>query len=223
MTAVLVVLTIMLFLGIDLWRNRAHRRASMRASDALRPILDVDGFALPQGLFVGPGHTWARLEGDGSIVMGIDELANALLGPADRLRVAARGTELSKHDAAFVAHRGDRSLAFAAPIDGRVTEVNLDALKSPSRVHDAPYGAGWLLRLQPSRLARDLPRLRIGDDARDWLRHEVKRVGDFVAHQAPDLAVGVSMADGGVPVAHVLDHLDAAAWERFEQEFLLGA
>ena len=108
MTAILVVVTIILFLSIDLWRTRAQRHAAVEATKTLRPAFDLDGFSLPQGLFLGPTHTWARLESDGSIVMGIDELASALLGPADRVEVAAQGTQLSHQDAALVAHRGGK-------------------------------------------------------------------------------------------------------------------
>lgn len=223
MTAILVVFTMLLFLGIDLWRTRAQRDSVTQAADALRPTFDVDGFTLPHGLFLGPGHTWARLESDGTVVVGMDELASALLGTADRVQVAAKGAHLSDRDAAFVAHRGGKNLAFAAPVPGRVAAVNVDALRRPELVHEAPYTKGWLLRLQPRRLSRDLSRLRIGEEARDWLRHEVKRVGDFMSRHVPDVAVGASMADGGVPVSTVLDRLDAEGWERFEHEFLACA
>jgi len=223
MTAILVVLTITLFLAIDLWRTRAQRHAAAEATNGLAPAFDADGFVLPQGLFLGSGHTWARLESDGSIVVGVDELASRLFGRADRLQVAAKGTQLTRHDAALVAHRGGKNLAFAAPVEGRVTAVNLETLQHPGRVFDKPYDDGWLLRLQPRRLAHELARLRVGDDAHEWLRHEVKRVGDFVSRHVPDQAIGASMADGGVPVCNMLDRLDASGWEQFEQEFLLGS
>ncbi len=223
MTAILVVLTIVVFLSVDVWRTRVRRRVAAQSARAMAPLFDVNGFALPSGLFLGPGHTWARLEPDGSVVIGIDELANQLLGPADRVQLAAKGTELSHGDAALVAHRREKNLAFAAPVQGSVTEVNLEALQHPARVYESPYENGWLLRLQPRNLAKELARLRIGRDAHDWLHYEVKRVGDFVTRYAPDMAVGASMADGGVPVAHVLEHLDAENWARFEQEFLLNA
>ena len=40
-----------------------------------------------------------------------------------------------------------------APVSGTVTEANAELESAPQQVNEDPYGAGWLIKLQPSRLA----------------------------------------------------------------------
>jgi glycine cleavage system H protein len=217
MTAILVAFTILLFLSIDFLRSRRRRvTAPAAAPIAVRP----QEFELPEGLFVGPGHTWARLEPDGSVLVGLDDFATRILGRIDRLEVAAAGAEVRHEDAAVVLHQNDKSVAFASPLEGTVTAVHTEALQRPARVHGEPYGAGWLLRLQPRQLASQLRELRLGAEARSWLQAEFARFGEYLGRQIPADAVGATARDGGVPVAGVLEHLNSTSWEQFEAEFL---
>jgi glycine cleavage system H lipoate-binding protein len=220
-TAILVFCTIALFLIVDSVRTR--RRGTVVAPYVpLRLEAVGDDFPVPAGIFVGAGHTWASLEADGSIRVGVDDFASRLLGRLDRLEVAAAGAELAHEDAAFVLHQGTKSVAFASPLTGQVTDVNTVLLHEPERLRDAPYDSGWLLRIRPHHLARELRRLRIGDEAQGWLRHEAARLGDFLARAVPTPIAGATLQDGGLALMGVMETLDAGAWERFESEFLAG-
>ena len=217
MTAILVAVTILLFLSIDLVRARRRRATALAAVPiAVRP----QEFELPEGLFVGPGHTWARFELDGSVLVGLDDFATCILGRIDRLEVAAAGAEVGHEDAAVVLHQSGKSVAFASPLEGTVTAVHTEALQRPTGVQGDPYGAGWLLRLRPRRLATQMRELRLGAEASSWLQGEFERFGEFLGRQVPADAVGATARDGGVPIAGVLEHLNGTAWEQFEAEFL---
>ena len=221
MTAILVFCTIALFLIVDSVRTR--KRGAVVAPFVPLRLEPVGGdFPVPAGIFVGAGHTWASLETDGSIRVGVDDFATRLLGRLDRLEIAAEGAELAHEDAAFVLHQGTKSVAFASPLTGTVTDVNTALLQEPERLRDAPYDAGWLLRIRPHHLAHELRRLRIGEEAQGWLRHEAARLGDFLARTLPSAPVGATLQDGGLAVSGVMETLDATAWERFESEFLAG-
>jgi glycine cleavage system H lipoate-binding protein len=219
-TAILVALTIVAFIAVD-WarsRKRAARTAMVRRT--LNDSWTPETFARDEGVFYGPGHTWARLEANGAVRVGIDDFARRLMGRVDRIESAPAGAALGRTDAAFVVHQGAKTAAFAPPVEGVVTSVNDRVLRDPADLEADPYGAGWLMLLEPRRLAHDLRELRIADEARTWLRGEVARVRDFVASQIPADAVGATAQDGGVPVAGVLEQMDDRAWERFESEFL---
>jgi glycine cleavage system H lipoate-binding protein len=179
-----------------------------------------DDFAVPEGLFVGAGHTGARLESDGSVRIGVDDFAGRLMGRPDKLELAAEGAKLEHEDAAFVLHQGGKSVAFPSPLEGTVTAVNTELLRHPESLNQEPYESGWLLRLRPSRLSKELRQLRIGDEARIWMQAEVARFAEFLGRQMPADAVGATAQDGGLPVSGVMQHLDSQAWERFEEEFL---
>ncbi len=101
----MVACTIALFLLVDTLRERARRSVEPRPIRVPVGALS-NGFSLPAGLFVGPGHTWARLEADGTLRIGVDDVAARLLGRLDRLEVAGQGAALGHDDAAFVLHQG---------------------------------------------------------------------------------------------------------------------
>ena len=219
MTAVMVFCTIALFLIVDYLRTRSRHAEAPRHAHVPVGAL-ADDFFLPEGLFLGAGHTWARLDPDGSLRVGVDDFARRLLGPIDRLELAAQGASLGHEDAAAVLHQGGKSVAFAAPVEGTVTEINAEALQDSELLLREPYERGWLLRLRPRDLARELPQLRIGAGARTWLRQETARFADFLGRQLPADAFGTTLQDGGLPVSGVMEPLDRQAWERFEEEFL---
>ena len=219
MTAVMVACTIVLFLVVDYLRSRSHKAALPQRARVPIPALQND-FAVPEGLFIGAGHAWARLEPDGSVRIGLDDFASRLMGRLDKMELAAEGAKIERDDAAFVLHQGGKNVAFPSPLEGTVTAVNTELLHHPENLKNEPYEAGWLLRLRPSHLAQELRQLRIGDEARGWMHAEVARFAEFLGRQMPADAVGATAQDGGLPVSGVMEHLNGNAWERFEEEFL---
>src|SRR6187401_3529507 len=127
MTAILVVLTIGTFLLVEWTRGRRSARvAALQARPAAQWAPECPQQAA--GIFYGPGHTWARIETDGSVRVGLDDFARRLLGRFERIETAPEGAALHRRDAAFVVHQGTKSAGFAAPVEGVVTAVNTAAL-----------------------------------------------------------------------------------------------
>jgi glycine cleavage system H lipoate-binding protein len=215
----LVVLTLLACLAIDwLLQRRGSPARSARVLDGLVPL----NCTRAEGLFYGPGHTWARLEPDGSARIGIDDFARRVVGRVDRIETVTEGVELGRRDAAFVLHQGDKSVGFAAPLEGEVMAVNRTALDDPAQVASDPYGDGWLMQVRSKNLAAALRSLRVGEEAGRWLHEETERLRRFLNAQPAADAVGATLQDGGEPRAALLERLDARAWERFEHEFLVA-
>jgi len=215
MTALLVVLTIAVFLVID---RLTHRSGQAPALSGLAALLRPETISCTEGLFYAPGHTWARVEADGSVRIGIDDFARRLLGRVDRIEAAPAGVKLGRHDAAFVLHQGDKSVCFAMPLNGVVESVNAAVLSDPG--HLQSDSQAWLMVVRPKRLSDGLRRLRVGEDATRWMRAEVARLRDFLAAVPVADPVGVTLHDGGEPSTGLLEHLDVYSWQRFESEFL---
>jgi hypothetical protein len=54
-----------------------------------------------------------------------------------------------------------------------------------------------------------------------WLENEFVRFREFIFAQiSPDLALGVTSQDGGLPAAGCLGELGPKAWSAFETTFL---
>jgi glycine cleavage system H lipoate-binding protein len=232
MVAILVVLTIVLFVVADLILQRVRaRRASAvparpweaRAADLLFPSLQPERFALPGGLFFHPGHTWVNLLFSGQAKVGVDDFVQRLLGKVDAITLPPVGVEI-KEGQPFVAFRqGGRTAMLAAPIDGVVCAVNTELTKAPGLLKRDPYTRGWLVALQPRDLTADMSRLVVGDKALDWLRRELARFQDFLRETVAmqrDVLVGVTAADGGLTADGLLERLDEERWTEFQSRFL---
>ena len=84
---------------------------------------DVFGMAFPLDRFYHRGHTWARMETDGTVTVGLDELGKRLLGTPDRIELPEPGTEVRANATAFRVHRREADVRVLSPVDGKVIET----------------------------------------------------------------------------------------------------
>ncbi len=154
MVAILVVLTIVLFVAADLavQRVRARRAAPAKAAagasptDLILPGLQPERFALPAGLFFHPGHTWVNLLFSGHVKVGVDDFLQKLLGRVDAITLPPQGVEVKAGEPFAVLHQGARRLALVAPVSGVVAAVNAELAKAP-RQADGSLPANGFARL----------------------------------------------------------------------------
>ncbi len=167
---------------------------------------------LPDRLAFASNHLWIDLRDDESCHIGADAFLASLVGRIDAVDfVTARG--ICRPEAVLSVGGADLRLVFPNPI--HVTHVNTALRSDPGKIADDPYGRGWLFagRETCAATAPGLPGadggLRRGAEARLWMDGELRRAARFVHETAmgrgPD---GVPvMNDGGLPAAHLADHL----------------
>ncbi len=103
---------------------------------------------VPDDLRYSNDHEWIRDE-DGRFRVGITDYAQDALGDVVFVQVPEVGTELSAGDT-FGEVESTKSVSeLYAPVQGVVVEVNGDLEVSPELVNSEPYGAGWMIVLQP--------------------------------------------------------------------------
>jgi glycine cleavage system H protein len=101
-------------------------------------------------------HQWGRLEGDGTVTMGITDYAQSQLGDVVFVDLPAVGSELVQAADAGVIESVKTASDLFAPVSGRVIKINPALEDTPEIVNDSPYDKGWLLRIQPD------------DDGAEW-------------------------------------------------------
>lgn len=108
---------------------------------------------LPEQLRYTAEHEWLREEQDGTVTVGITDHAQAELGDVVYVELPAAGAEITRGDSFGVIESVKAASDLYAPVSGTVTEVNAELESAPQQVNEDPYGAGWLIKLQPGRLA----------------------------------------------------------------------
>ena len=103
---------------------------------------------VPGDLLYRDSHEWVRNEGDGTVVVGISDHAQAALGDMVFIELPEVGTTYSQGEACAVIESVKAASDAYSPVSGEVTEVN-DALEDePELVNSDPYGDGWLYKLK---------------------------------------------------------------------------
>ncbi len=103
---------------------------------------------VPEQLFYTDQHEWVRDE-DGRFRVGITDYAQDALGDIVFVALPEVGAELHQ-GASFGEVESTKSVSeIYAPVQGVVVEVNAELETTPELVNSDPYGAGWLLVLQP--------------------------------------------------------------------------
>lgn len=175
----------------------------------------VNGFELPSGYYLSPGHTWIKLEGGGVVSLGIDDFAARLLGTFDSLSAPLMGKTLSRGKAAFTLGRDRHRVTFDSPVSGVVTEVNPQVLKNPSAIAGSPYIEGWILTLFCPDLKKDLKSMMFMDTAKKFMADVAGTLHHFMEERT-----GLKAADGGELVPDIFGSLPDVTWEELIALFL---
>ncbi len=174
------------------------------------------GLKMPGDEMLFPRHTWARVELSGKVAVGIDDLAQKMIGPVEHVDLPAVGTEVRQGDVLFRVRHGKRTLTARAPVSGTVTAVNERLAFEPRLVNEAPYGVGFAATVEPKYLAASRKALKRGGQARVWLRSEIDRM---MAALAPANTPVYALQDGGHLVDNIHDSISDEAWATIRTDF----
>jgi glycine cleavage system H protein len=173
------------------------------------------GLRMPADEMVFGQHTWARVEEGGKVAVGVDDLAQKILGPVDAVELPAVGATLRQGDPLMRLKHGTRTLTLRAPVSGIVTSVNGRLVTQPKLVNEAPYGIGFAAMLEPRYLAAAKKSLKRGGAARVWMRTEIDRMMAALTPNTPVYA----LQDGGHLVENVHETIKEDAWRGIKADF----
>ncbi len=228
MAALFMVFTFVAFLMTDIIVRKVQAKQTVPASNSATETgltipfgLKAEELALPGGIFFHRGHTWAAIDTTGKIKVGLDDFIQKILGRIDGITASQVGTNISRGDKIFSVMQGKRKVDFHSPVDGVISAINGEAINNPAVVKENPYEKGWIYTIKPTNLAQDIKSLSIAEEARNWIKKEVQKFKEFLAEQImQDKKLGLTMADGGLPVEGIMEYMDDFSWLKLQEEFL---
>jgi glycine cleavage system H protein len=93
-------------------------------------------------------HEWIRVEGDGTVTIGVTDHAQEALGDVVFVELPDIDAEVSAGDDAGVVESVKAASDIYAPVSGVVVAVNEDLEDAPEMVNSDPYGDGWFFKLK---------------------------------------------------------------------------
>jgi len=105
---------------------------------------------IPADLKYTKSHEWVKLEEDGSILVGITDHAQDLLGDMVYVEQPESGAEIEAEEACAVVESVKAASDVYGPVTGEIIEANEALADTPELVNNDPYGDGWLMRIKPA-------------------------------------------------------------------------
>ncbi|MCR4417892.1 MAG: hypothetical protein NUV92_09135 [Ignavibacteria bacterium] len=226
MVALFVLLTFVLIISINLIVTKVReKRISVFEETQPEPVTGTvftkESIYVPQGLYYSRGHTWLNFSEDGKIKLGIDDFINKVLKPGKISPLKSDGDKISKGEPIFEVFANGRKVKIYSPVDGIITSLNKSILENTQLLRENPYRENWLIEIEPADVKEILPSFKIGREVVNWMKEEVNRFKDLLAHLSPKPSlVGATLYDGGNIVEGVLRMLDDSSLSKFEEEFL---
>ncbi|MBF0272028.1 MAG: glycine cleavage system protein GcvH [Magnetococcales bacterium] len=103
---------------------------------------------IPRELQYSKEHEWMRALGD-EVEVGITDYAAHALGDVVFVELPRVGTRLEPGKPFGVVESVKSVSDLFAPVGGEVTAINQTLEASPELVNEAPYAAGWMVRIRP--------------------------------------------------------------------------
>ncbi len=175
------------------------------------------GFTLARRYYYHRGHTWARIEYGGRVRMGMDDFSMKLLGPLDTLELPPLGTTVHQGKPAIGLARAHLKAEALSPMEGIVVAVNPHGLKQAELAGQDPYGEGWLMIIEPTRLKMNLKNLIFGEESTAWMEEESSRLAALVCEDT-DYKLA---ATGGRAINDIYGQMPELGWETLVKAFLL--
>jgi hypothetical protein len=166
-------------------------------------VLPATGYARDLGLdyptdrLYHRGHTWVKPEEDGSVSIGIDALADHLIGMPDSVKLPRVGDELEVNQIAWRIRKNGREICVRAPLEGTVLSAGED---------------GYSVKIRPRvdlTNPKSLRHLLRGPDVHGWIERELERL----QLQLRPAGTQPSLADGGVLVHGLMDAVPRPDWD----------
>lgn len=129
-------------------------------------MAELAGCRVPDDLYYWvEKHVWARPEEDGTVTVGITDVAQHLAKTIIAVTPKGVGRVVERGKSAGTVESGKWVGPITSPVTGKVVAVNERLKAEPSLVNQDPYGLGWILRLEPARWEEDRLALLTGAEA----------------------------------------------------------
>jgi len=208
--------------AISRYRNRKKAEVRVKASVSM-PMPDENSLLVPRGIYFDKTHTWAFMEQNGVVKVGIDDFLQHLTGPITRIKMKNEGHKVKKGEHILSLIQNGKQLNIYAPISGTILERNSALDTNSSMLNHSPYNDGWVYRIEPTNWLRENQLLFMADKHRQYIKNEFSRLKDFLAEILKadnEKYAQVVLQDGGELIDNTLANLGPEVWEDFQLKFI---
>jgi len=225
MVLLIFVAFILLCLGVDaIVQFRKQKKGVVQEVAYSFPgFFSENTIVVPKGLYFDKTHTWAFMEKDGMVKIGIDDFFPHVTGLLTNIKMKNSGETIKKNEVFLSIIRNGKQLNIKAPVSGIIKAQNKALLTNTSLINSFPYSDGWVYMIEPTNWVREIQFLFIAENFKIWLRNEFIRLKDFLAVMQKTNETRyahVVLQDGGELKEGILMDLRSEVWEDFQTHFI---
>ena len=126
-------------------------------------------YIVPENLYYTKEHEWLKVEGD-TVIMGITDYAQKSLHEIVFVDLPEVGRKVKQMESIGTVESVKAVSEIYTPISGEIIEVNTELSEKPELVNQDPYGKGWIAKIQPENLEKELKNLMTPQQYKEHLK-----------------------------------------------------
>jgi len=185
-------------------------------------LFRTDILRIPLGLFYDKSHTWAYMERDGLVKIGVDDFLQHITGKLTGVKMKNKDEIVIKGEPVLTVIQNGKQLTLNSPVSGKIKELNTKLASDSSLINSSPFSDGWIYRIEPVSWMKEISFFIMGDGYRVWLKNEFTRFKEFLNTTTvkADRSNIPVLQDGGELKDGVLENLGPEVWEEFQVNFI---
>jgi len=220
--AVAMLITLGVIVSYVVKRYRKQAPAIPDFNDSL-PGFNERSVEVPKGIYFNRSHSWAFMEKDGNVSIGIDDFLQHVTGTLTRVEMRNPGEKVKKGELLFSIVQFGKRLSLYSPVSGIIKQQNEALIEDASKINSSPYSDGWIYRIEPSNWFEEVKFMDMAEKYKKWINTEFSRMKDFLAATLKPDSLEFShvvLQDGGILKEGVLADFGPEVWDDFQTNFL---
>lgn len=220
LAAIAVFSFVMMFIA---WYKDTKRISVPDATSIFPTVFNEDSVVIPKGIYYDKTHTWAFMEKDGMVKIGMDDFLQHITGSLTRIQMNNVGDKIKKGKKVFTIIQNGKQLHINAPISGTIKAINEKLITNSAIMNTSPYSDGWVYMIEPTNWLREIQFLIMEKKYKEWLKNEFSRLKDFLSVTIKPNTVEYSysvLQDGGELQDGILANFGPEIWEDFQTRFI---
>jgi len=131
--------------------------------------MKVEGYNIPEGFYYSKEHEWVLVKKDCAVV-GITDYAQKALHEIVYVELPTVGSKLKQMQSIGTVESVKAVSEVFTPISGEIIEANEELAESPELLNKDPYNDGWIMKIRPTNLKKDLEKLMTAQQYAEHIR-----------------------------------------------------
>ena len=204
--------------------NRSKKHKVSVLSSSPNKTFSEESVSIANGVYYDKTHTWAFMEKNGLVKIGVDDFLLHITGSLSKLKMKKPGDKVLKGEVVLSINQNGKQLNIFSPISGTVKSLNNQLVEESSLINSSPFNDGWVYMIEPTNWLREVQLLFMADKYKEWLKSEFTRLKDFIAtigqiNNQTELSP-IILQDGGELKDNVLENFGPEVWEEFQTRFI---